>query len=152
MVCSIGTVFKDTSAKFGEGHTQDLVILLGKSQVIVEIVDGNGQVGHKSLVGQGLISVGVKTTHGDHVYFRSQVPFDESGQEGQLPGKTIVLVFYLVLSAFVGLVDQSGVLVSCIGHTTEEPELVPVHTIVKEEGVQAVLHTCFRDLLQLVDV
>src|SRR6056297_2946748 len=46
VISTIGTIFKDSSAKLGEGHTQYVIILFCESKVFVEIIDGNGQVGH----------------------------------------------------------------------------------------------------------
>ncbi len=100
----------------------------------------------------GLVAVGVKAAHRDHVDTGSQVALDQAGQQCQLPCKTVVLVSDLVLTAHISFVDQARILVGRIGDPPQEAELVPVHTIPEKRRVQTVLFAGFRDLLQLVHV
>src|SRR5690606_22857299 len=111
MVCSIGSVFIDPSSEFGEGHAQYLFILLGKGKVLVKIVHGYGEVRHESLVYQRLISVGIESAHTDHIYLGTQMSFDQPGQKGQLSGKSVFLICYLILSAFISFMDLARIFI-----------------------------------------
>src|SRR5690606_24427493 len=139
MVRSIGSVFENPSTKLGKSHAQYLVVLLGKGKVIIEIINCYGKLGHKAFVYQGLISVGIKTSHTDHIDLGTKVPLDQSGQQSQLSGKTIVLILNLVGTPHIGLVYGASILVGYIGYPSQKFNLITVHAIVEQLIIYRIL-------------
>ncbi len=79
--------------------------------------------------------MGVEAIQRHHVQPGAQVPFDEAGDEGQLPGKAIIVIIGCIDRSIISLRDGLRVAEGAVGHGAQVAKLLAVKAVRQVERI-----------------